>query len=140
MNEFDSIRITEKGDTLSFEMTNELADSSHEAIFFLIRATSALIASVTKDDADLKEVAEAFGKTFSRHIAQDIQDERDRRGNRESQRRRKTVILLFAGGLVAGACGGFFVLGMVSAARYADCKDRRNRPEEDRWKEEDQWP
>ena len=89
MNEFDSIRITEKGDTLSFEMTNELADSSHEAIFFLIRATSALIASVTKDDADLKEVAEAFGKTFSRH---------------------------------------------------ADCKDRRNRPEEDRWKEEDQWP
>ena len=94
MNEFDSIRITEKGDTLSFEMTNELADSSHEAIFFLIRATSALIASVTKDDADLKEVAEAFGKTFSRHIAQDIQDERD----------------------------------------------RRNRPEEDRWKEEDQWP
>ena len=70
MNEFDSIRITEKGDTLSFEMTNELADSSHEAIFFLIRATSALIASVTK---------EAFGKTFSRHIAQDIQDERDRR-------------------------------------------------------------
>lgn len=79
MNEFDSIRITEKGDTLSFEMTNELADSSHEAIFFLIRATSALIASVTKDDADPKEVAEAFGKTFSRHIAQDIQDERDRR-------------------------------------------------------------
>ena len=45
------------------------------------------------------------------------------------------MILLFAGGLVAGACGGFFVLGMVSAARYADCKDRRNR-----WKEEDQWP
>lgn len=79
MKEFDSIRITEKGDTLSFEMTNELADSSHEAIFFLIRATSALIASVTKDDADPKEVAEAFGKTFSRHIAQDIQDERDRR-------------------------------------------------------------
>lgn len=79
MNEFDSIRITEKGDTLSFEMTNELADSSHEAIFFLIRATSALIASVAKDDADPQEVAEAFGKTFSRHIAQDIQDERDRR-------------------------------------------------------------
>lgn len=49
------------------------------------------------------------------------------------------MILLFAGGLVAGACGGFFVLGMA-AARYADCKDRRNRPEEDRWKEEDQWP
>ena len=49
------------------------------------------------------------------------------------------MILLFAGGLVAGACGGFFVLGMVSAW-YADCKDRRNRPEEDRWKEEDQWP
>lgn len=79
MNEFDSIRITEKGDTLSFEMTNELADSSHEAIFFLIRATSALIASVTKDDADPKEVAEAFGKMFSQHIAQGIQDERDRR-------------------------------------------------------------
>lgn len=43
------------------------------------------------------------------------------------------MILLFAGGLVAGACGGFFVLGMASAARYADCKDRRNRPEEDQW-------
>ena len=140
MNEFDSIRITEKGDTLSFEMTNELADSSHEAIFFLIRATSALIASVTKDDVDPKEVAEAFRKTFSRHIAQARRAGPPGRGNRESQRRRKTVILLFAGGLVAGACGGFFVLGMVSAARYADCKDRRNRPEEDRWKEEDQWP
>ena len=49
------------------------------------------------------------------------------------------MILLFAGGLVAGACGGFCVPG-GSAARYADCKDRRNRPEEDRWKEEDQWP
>lgn len=84
MNEFDSIRITEKGDTLSFEMTNELADSSHEAIFFLIRATSALIASVTKDDADPKEVAEAFGKTFSRHIAQDIQDERSRRAEEKA--------------------------------------------------------
>lgn len=84
MNEFDSIRITEKGDTLSFEMTNELADSSHEAIFFLIRATSALIASVTKDDADPKEVAEAFGKTFSRHIAQDIQDERGRRAEEKA--------------------------------------------------------
>ena len=69
MNEFDSIRITEKGDTLSFEMTNELADSSHEAIFFLIRATSALIASVAKDDADPKEVAEAFGKVFTKHVA-----------------------------------------------------------------------
>ena len=43
------------------------------------------------------------------------------------------MILLFAGGLVAGACGGFFVLGMVSAAWYADCKDRRNRKEEDQW-------
>lgn len=38
------------------------------------------------------------------------------------------MILLFAGGLVAGACGGFFVLGMASAARYADCKDRREPP------------
>lgn len=32
------------------------------------------------------------------------------------------------------------VMGMVPAARCADCKDLRNRPEEDRWKEEDQWP
>lgn len=50
------------------------------------------------------------------------------------------MVLLFIGGLVAGVCGGFFVLGMVSAARCADCKDLRNRPEEGRWKEEDQWP
>lgn len=50
------------------------------------------------------------------------------------------MILLFIGGLVAGACGGFFALGMVPAARCADCKDRRNRLEEERWKEEDQWP
>ena len=50
------------------------------------------------------------------------------------------MILLFIGGLVAGACGVFFALGMVPAARCADCKDRRNRLEEERWKEEDQWP
>ena len=84
MNEFASIRITEKGDTLSFEMTNELADSSHEAIFFLIRATSALIASVAKDDADPQEVAEAFGKVFTKHVAQDIQDERSRRAEEKA--------------------------------------------------------
>lgn len=43
------------------------------------------------------------------------------------------MILLFIGGMVAGACGGFFALGMVPAARCADCKDRRNRLEEERW-------
>lgn len=79
MKEFDSIRIVDKGESISFEMTGDVAENPHEAIMFLFRAASGLIAAVTKEDADPKEVAEAFGKTFSRHIAQDIQDERDRR-------------------------------------------------------------
>lgn len=66
MKEFDSIRIVDKGESISFEMTGDVAENPHEA-------------------------AEAFGKVFTKHVAQDIQDE-------------------------------------------------RNRPEEDRWKEEDQWP
>lgn len=49
------------------------------------------------------------------------------------------MTLLFIGGMVAGACGGFFALGMVPAARCADCKDRRNRLEEERWKGENRW-
>lgn len=50
------------------------------------------------------------------------------------------MILLFFGGVILGACGGFFVLGMASAARCSECRDRQGRDEMDRWKEEDQWP
>ena len=50
------------------------------------------------------------------------------------------MILLFIGGAAFGACCGFFVLGMDSAARCADCRDKKERDEMDRWKEEDQWP
>lgn len=79
MKEFDSIRIVDKGESISFEMTGDVAGNPHEAIMFLFRAASGLIAAVTKEDADPQEAAEAFGKAFTKHVAQDIQDERDRR-------------------------------------------------------------
>lgn len=79
MKEFDSIRIVDKDESVSFEMTGNVAGSPYDTIVFLLRATSGLIATVAKDDADPQEVAEAFAKAFAKHIAQDIQDERDRR-------------------------------------------------------------
>lgn len=109
-------------------LTN-LRTSSHEAIFFLIRATSALIASVTKDDADPKEVAEAFGKTFSRHIAQDIQDERDRRAEETEKakggEKRDSFVCWRPG---SWRLWRFLRAGHGFRRRYADCKTRRNRP------------
>lgn len=80
MKEFDSIRIVDKGgDSISYEITGNVAEDPQTAIMLLFRATSGLIATVAKDDADPQEVAEAFAKAFAKHIAQDIQDERDRR-------------------------------------------------------------
>lgn len=79
MKEFESIRIVDKGESISFEMTGEVAQDPWRAILFLFRATSGLIAAVTKDSADPQKVADAFAKLFAKHIAQDIQDERDRR-------------------------------------------------------------
>lgn len=79
MKEFDSIRIVDKDESVSFEMTGNVAEDPQTAIMLLSRATSGLIATVAKDDADPQEVAEAFAKAFAKHIAQDIQDERDRR-------------------------------------------------------------
>lgn len=118
------VTITEREAEFGFytpPMKGGIRDSG-ELVTFLLEAAKAVIVGTVKDDAFQEHCKDHPGKPG------------------ESQRRRKAVIFLFAGGLVAGACGGFFVLGMVSAARYADCKDRRNRPEEDRWKEEDQWP
>ena len=130
------VTITEREAEFGFytpPMKGGIRDSG-ELVTFLLEAAKAVIVGTVKDDADPDKVAQEFGALLQEHC----KDHPGKPG--ESQRRRKAVILLFAGGLVAGACGGFFVLGMVSAARYADCKDRRNRPEEDRWKEEDQWP
>ena len=79
MKEFDSIRVEDKDESVSFEMTGNVAEDPQTAIMLLFRATSGLIATVAKDDADPQEVAEAFAKAFAKHIAQDIQDERDRR-------------------------------------------------------------
>lgn len=79
MKEFDSIRIVDKDESVSFEMTGNVAEDPQTAIMLLSRATSGLIATVAKDDADPQEVAEAFAKAFAKHIAKDIQDERDRR-------------------------------------------------------------
>lgn len=79
MKEFESIRIVDKGESISFEMTGEVAQDPWRAILFLFRATSGLIAAVTKDDADPQEAAASFTKTFTNYIVQDIQDERDRR-------------------------------------------------------------
>ena len=79
MNEFDSIRIVDKGESISFEMTGEVAQDPWRAILFLFRATSGLIAAMVKDDTDPQEVAASFTKTLTSYIAQDIQDERERR-------------------------------------------------------------
>lgn len=80
MKEFDSIRIVDKGgDSISFEMTGNVAGSPYDTIVFLLRATSGLIAASAKDDADPQKVADTFAEAFAKHVAQDIQDERDRR-------------------------------------------------------------
>lgn len=80
MKEFDSIRIVDKGgDSISFEMTGNVAESPYDTIVFLLRATSGLIAASAKEDADPQKVADAFAKVFAKHVAQEIQDERDRR-------------------------------------------------------------
>ena len=80
MKEFDSIRIVDKGgDSLSFEMTGNVAGSPYNTIVFLLRATSGLIAASAKEEADPQKVADAFAKVFAKHVAQDIRDERDRR-------------------------------------------------------------
>lgn len=79
MKEFESIRIVDKGESISFEMTGEVAQDPWRAILFLFRATSGLIAAMVKDDTDPQEVAASFTKTLTSYIAQDIQDERERR-------------------------------------------------------------
>lgn len=77
MKEFDSIRIVDKGDdSLSFEMTGNVAGSPYDTIVFLLRATSGLIAASAKDSADPQKVADVFAKLFAKRIAQDIQDGR----------------------------------------------------------------
>lgn len=59
MKEFDSIRIVDKGgDSLSFEMTGNVAGSPYNTIVFLLRATSGLIAASAKEDADPQKVAD----------------------------------------------------------------------------------
>lgn len=61
MKEFDSIRIVDKGDdSLSFEMTGNVAGSPYDTIVFLLRATSGLIAASAKDSADPQKVADVL--------------------------------------------------------------------------------
>lgn len=73
MKEFDSIRIVDKGgDSVSFEMTGNVAGSPYNTIVFLLRATSGLIAASAKEDADPQKVADAFAKVFAKHVAQEI--------------------------------------------------------------------
>lgn len=77
MKEFDSIRIVDKGgDSISFEMTGNVAGSPYNTIVFLLRATSGLIAASVKEDADPQKVADAFAKVFAKHVAQEIRDGR----------------------------------------------------------------
>lgn len=85
MKEFDSIRIVDKDESISFEMTGNVAEDPQTAIMLLLRATSGLIAAVANDDADPQEVAEAFAKVFAKHLAQDIQDERDSRAEEKAK-------------------------------------------------------
>lgn len=66
MKEFDSIRIVDKGgDSLSFEMTGNVAGSPYDTIVFLLRATSGLIAASAKDSADPQKVADCRDFTFT---------------------------------------------------------------------------
>lgn len=77
MKEFDSIRIVDKGgDSISFEMTGNVAGSPYNTIVFLLRATSGLIAASAKEDADPQKVADAFAKVFAKRVAQEIRDGR----------------------------------------------------------------
>ena len=77
MKEFDSIRIVDKGgDSISFEMTGNVAGSPYDTIVFLLRATSGLIAASAKDSADPQKVADVFAKVFAKYIAKDIRDGR----------------------------------------------------------------
>lgn len=85
MKEFDSIRIVDKGESISFEMTGDVAENPHEAIMFLFRAASGLIAASAKEGADPQKVADVFAKMFAKHVAQDIQDERSRRAEEKAE-------------------------------------------------------
>ena len=77
MKEFDSIRIVDKGgDSISFEMTGNVAGSPYDTIVFLLRATSGLIAASAKDSADPQKVADVFAKVFAKYVAKDIRDGR----------------------------------------------------------------
>ena len=77
MKEFDSIRIVDKGgDSISFEMTGNVAGSPYDTIVFLLRATSGLIAASAKEGADPQKVADVFAKVFAKYVAKDIRDGR----------------------------------------------------------------
>lgn len=79
MKEFDSIRIVDKGgDSISFEMTGNVAGSPYDTIVFLLRATSGLIAASVKENTDPQKVADTFAELFAKHVAQDIRDGRVR--------------------------------------------------------------
>lgn len=80
MKEFDSIRIVDKGgDSISFETTGNFVGNPCDTIMFLLRATSGLIAASVKESTDPQKVADILAEAFAKHVAQDIQDERDRR-------------------------------------------------------------
>lgn len=87
MKEFESIRIVDKGESISFEMTGEVAQDPWRAILFLFRATSGLIAAMVKDDTDPQEVAASFTKTLTKlhcpgHPGRAGAPGRERRGGR----------------------------------------------------------
>ena len=84
MKEFESIRIVDKDESISFEMTGEVAQARGGQSCFLFRATSGLIAAVTKDDADPQEAAASFTKAFTSYLVQDIRDERERRAEEKA--------------------------------------------------------
>lgn len=105
MKEFDSIRIVDKGgDSVSFEMTGNVAGSPYNTIVFLLRATSGLIAASAKEDADPQKVADAFAKVFAKHVAQEIRGGRVRQAedgkenvSKNVKINRKRLIKLTAG-------------------------------------------
>lgn len=74
MKEFDSIRVVDKGESISFEMTGDVAEDPYTAIMFLFRATAGLIAAMIKDNTDPQE----FGALLSRNIARTIRENREK--------------------------------------------------------------
>ena len=68
MKEFDSIRVVDKGESISFEMTGDVAEDPYTAIMFLFQATAGLIAAMIKDNTDPQDGPAGGGGVFHKGV------------------------------------------------------------------------